>query len=181
MMGLGAWGYGGPTNYILAKQMWNPKVDVEATYREWLERAYGPGWLSMDLLYIMLDSRFTNRKLKESPVYRGQMYEVNHDLLSEVHAPVFDGMEQLYLAALSRAETEPQRKRLEMFGENLIRLHHDLREAGLLTGDGEKSTFYRDEEAYKKFLAETEFSYAQYRDHRSRYLVPIWKGEYRGE
>ena len=69
-----------------------------------------------------------------------------------------------------------------LFGENLIRLHHDRVEAGLLTGDAaQKSTFYRDEMAYKEFLTATEFSYAQYRDHRSRYLVPVWKGEYRGE
>ncbi len=30
MLGLGAWGYGAPTNYILAKQMWNPRVNVDA-------------------------------------------------------------------------------------------------------------------------------------------------------
>jgi hypothetical protein len=182
MVGLGAWGYGGPTNYILAKQMWDPKIDVDATYQEWLERAYGPGWQSMRSLYEMLAERITARKEKESPVYRGQNYEANHDFLTDVHAPVFAKMERLYRAAMAQAETEPQRKRLAMFGENLIRLHHDLREAGLLTGDAaDESTFYRNEAEYQKFLAETEPSYAQYRDHRSRYLVPVWKGEYRGE
>lgn len=181
VMGLGAWGYGGPTNYILARQLWNPKVDVDALYRAWLERAYGPGWPAMERLYRLLETRLTARKEKETPEYRGQNYEVNYDLLAEVHAPVFAEMERLYLETLSQTTTEPQRKRLEMFGENLIRLHHDLREAGLLAADAEKSTFYRDATAYKSFLAETEFSYALYRDQRSRYLVPVWKGEFRGE
>jgi len=179
MMGLGAWGYGAPNNYILVKQMWNPRVDVDALYREWLQRAYGPGWQAMEKLYRMLEARMMARKAKESPVYRGQNYEVNYALLAEVHAPVFAEMERLYLDALAKTSTEPQRRRLEMFGENLIRLHHDLRQAGLLA-DAEKSVFYRDDEAYRKFLADTEFSFAQYRDHKSRYLVPIWKGEYRG-
>jgi hypothetical protein len=180
VMGLGAWGYGGPTNYILAKQLWNPKVDVEALRREWLERAYGRGWPAMEKLYQLIESRLTARKDKESPVYRGQNYEVNYEVLADVYAPIFADLERLYLETMSQT-TEPQRKRLEMFGENLIRLHHDLRAAGLLAGDAEKSTFHRDPDAYKKFLADTEFSYAQYRDQRSRYAVPIWKGEFRGE
>jgi hypothetical protein len=54
-----------------------------------------------------------------------------------------------------------------------------LHQAGLL-GAARTSIFYRDEDAYRKFLADTEFSMALYRDHRSRYTVPIWKGEYRG-
>lgn len=180
VMGLGAWGYGGPTNYILAKQLWNPKVDVEALRRDWLERAYGRGWPAMAKLYQLLEARLTARKEKESPIYRGQNYEVNHEVLADVYAPVFAELEKLYLETLAET-TAPQRKRLEMFGENLIRLHHDLHAAGLLTADAEKSTFHRDAEAYRKFLADTEWSYAQYRDQRSRYVVPIWKGEFRGE
>lgn len=179
MVGLGAWGYGAANNYILAKQMWNPRVDVDAIYREWLQRAYGPGWQAMDKLNAMLESRMMARKAKEPPVYRGQNYEVNFDLIAEVHAPVFAEMERLYLEALAKTVTEAQRRRLGMFGDNLIVLCHDLRQAGLID-DARKSTFYRDEEAYQKFLADTEFSIALYRDHRSRYLVPIWKGEYRG-
>lgn len=177
VMGLGAWGYGGPTNYILAKQLWNPGLDVEALEREWLERAYGPGWPAMEKLNRLIEARLTARKEKESPVYRGQNYEVNYAVLAEVYAPVFADLERLYLATL-RQTTEPQRKRLEMFGENLIRLHHDLHAAGLLAADAEKSTFYRDAAAYKKFLTDTELSYAQYREARSRYVGPIWKGEF---
>jgi hypothetical protein len=41
-------------------------------------------------------------------------------------------METLYQQALNRAATEPQRKRLEMFGANLALLRENLRQAGLL-------------------------------------------------
>lgn len=179
MVGIGAWGYGGPTNYILAKQMWNPRVDVDQLYREWLQRAYGPGWDAMDKLNRTLAARMMARKAKESPAYRGQNYEVNYELLADVHAPIFAEMERLYLEALAKTATEAQRRRLEMFGDNLIMLHHSLRQAGLLAR-AEESAFYRDEQAYGKFLAETEWSLSLYRNFRSRYLVPVWKGEYRG-
>ncbi len=180
MVGLGAWGYGAPTNYILAKQMWNPRVDVDLLYREWLQRAYGPGWESMNELNRLLETRMMSYKGRESPVYRGQNYEVNHELISAVHAPVFADMERLYLAALAKTETDSQRRRLEMFGENLIVLHHDLRQAGLLD-NAATSTFARDDEAYQKFLADTEFSIALYRTNDKRFLGPIWKGEWRGD
>lgn len=179
MVGLGAWGYGAPNNYILAKQMWDPRVDVDRLYREWLQRAYGPGWEAMDKLNRMIEARLVARKAKESPIYRGQNYEVNYELIADVHAPVFAEMERLYLEALSKTATEAQRHRLRMFGDNLVVLHHDLRQAGLIS-EPERSTFYRDEEAYPRFLAATEFSFALYRDSKKRYTVPIWKGEYRG-
>lgn len=67
-----------------------------------------------------------------------------------------------------------------MFGENLIVPHHGLRQAGLLV-DATNSTFYRDDKAYRKVLAATEFSLALYRTHDKRFLGPIWKGEWRGE
>ena len=118
LVGLGAWGYGAPTNYILAKQMWNPRVDVDQLHREWLQLAYGPGWESMAKLNRLLESRLMEFKAKESPVYRGQQYEVNHALISAVHVPIFADMERLYLAALAKTETEAQRRRLEMFGDS---------------------------------------------------------------
>jgi hypothetical protein len=104
---------------------------------------------------------------------------VNFDLITEVHAPVFAEMERLYREALAQTATESQRRRLGLFGDYLVVLCHDLHQAGLL-GAARTSIFYRDEDAYRKFLADTEFSMALYRDHRSRYTVPIWKGEYRG-
>ncbi len=180
MVGLGAWGYGAPNNYLLAKQMWDADVDVRALYREWLQRAYGPGWPAMDRLYRMVEARMKERKEKESPVYRGEMYEVNYDLIEKVHLPIFAEMERLYREALAKAETEAQRKRLEMLGDNLVWLHHDMRKAGMPLPDPEKSLFYRTDEEFAKFLAETDLSLSLYRDHGKRNVYPIWKGEWSG-
>jgi len=180
MVGVGAWGYGGPGNYILAEQMWNADVNVDELYREWLQRAYGPGWQAMDRLYMMLEKRMMERKRKETINYFGAQYEVNYELIEEVHLPVFPEMERLYLEALSKVQTEAQRRRLEMFGDNLVMLHYNMRKAGMLKHP-EKSRFYRTDDEYKKFLADTEFSLALYRDHGKRYTGPIWKGEWRGE
>lgn len=47
----------------------------------------------------LLESRLMACKACESPVYRGQNYEVNDELISAVHAPAFADMERLYLAA----------------------------------------------------------------------------------
>jgi len=180
MVGIGAWGYGAPTNYLYAKQMWDTDVDLEATYREWLQRAYGPGWEPMDKLYRMIEQRLKTRKEKESPVYKGEMYEINYAVAEDVFAPVFGEMEKLYLEALSKAATEKQRQRLAMFGENLIILHWSLRKVGLIA-ETEKSTFYLSDEQFERFLADTENSLAPYRDGGKRYTKPIWKGEWRGD
>ncbi|MEW6359374.1 MAG: DUF4838 domain-containing protein [Planctomycetota bacterium] len=180
MVGIGAWGYGGPANYILARQMWDADVDVDALFKEWLRLAYGPGWRAMHDLYTMLDARMMDRKRREPVKYSGEQYEVNRGLIEEVHLPVFPEMERLYREALSKAETEAQRKRLEMFGDNLVMLHYNMREAGMLK-EPEQSSFYRTDEAYAKFLADTEFSLALYRNHGKRYTGPIWEREWRGD
>jgi hypothetical protein len=57
MVGHNAWGVNAPVNYLLARQMWNPKLDVSAALDEWLARAYGPGWRHMRALYDALDIR----------------------------------------------------------------------------------------------------------------------------
>ena len=180
MVGLGAWGYGGVSNYLLAKQMWDAEVDVDALYREWLERAYGPGWQSMDQLYQTLETRMKAWKERETPNYSGEQYEINYAVIDNVYRPVFRDLERLYLEAVNKAETTPQRQRLAMFGENLIMLHFNMRHAGMLE-EPDKSSFYRTDEHYSEFLKETEFSLALYRDHGRRFTGPIWKGSWQGD
>ncbi|MBM4081803.1 MAG: DUF4838 domain-containing protein, partial [Planctomycetes bacterium] len=181
MVGMAAWGYGAVGNYILARQMWKADVNVDELYREWLQRAYGPGWHAMDKLYMTLEARLKERKEKESIQYKGEMYEINYDVIEKVYLPVFDEMERLYLEALSKAATEPQRKRLETFGENLVMLHYGMRKAGMALKDPEKSHFYRADDAYQKFLEATVFSLALDQSYGKRYTGPIWKGEWRGD
>lgn len=174
MVGIAAWGYGAPTNYVLARQMWDADLDVDATLDEWMQRAYGPGWESMRKLYALVEQALTRWKQAETIEYRGEQYEINYEVINNVHRPIFDDMERLYLDALARVETDKQRARLEMFGDNLVQLHHDMRAAGMIEG-GQDSYFYRDDAAYQTWLEEQRNSLSL--DPR-RY--PIWHGEWSG-
>jgi len=182
VIGLGAWGYGAPLNYIYAKLLWDAEADVDALFEEWLQRAYGPGWEPMRDLYAMIEERMYEWKRNETIEYRGYQYEVNYELIDAVYRPVFDEMERLYLDALAKVETDAQRARLEMFGDNLVMLHHDMREAGMTVGasaaGGEDSHFYRTDEQYQQFLADTEFTLSLYRNYGERDIYPIWHGEW---
>lgn len=179
MVGLAAWGYGGPNNYILCEQMWDADVDVDMLFDEWLQRAYGPGAAPMREMLMLIDERFRARKQAESPDYRGVMYEVNYDVVADVYQPIFEDMERLYLEAVRKAETDAQRGRLELFGENLIQLHWSMRKVELLD-DPTKSTFYRTDEQYEQFLADTENSLGIYWNNGKRHVAPVWKGEWSG-
>lgn len=179
MVGIGAWGYGAPTNYLLARQLWSADADVRALYREWLQRAYGPGWRSMERLFAFLEGRILEHKRGEPAEYRGEQYEVNVEFAHAVYAPLFGEMERLYRAAVAEAATEPQRHRLEMFGDNLTVLHHSLRRAGLLEHP-ERSSFYQTDEALRVFLRERESSFALERNVATRPLGPLWAGQWPG-
>ena len=150
-------------------------MDVDAIYAEWLDRAYGPGAASMRKVYDLLDDRLLAHKRKESIVYRGSMYEMNKALIEAVHLPIFADMERLYLRAFSLAKTDAQRKRLKMFGDNLILLHGNLRRAGMLKNP-RASTFYLTDAAFEQFKREvTEAFWIHIK------VEPVWDGEYRGQ
>lgn len=179
MVGIGAWGYGGCENYILAKLLWDAESDVDALYREWMQKAYGPAWKTMDRFVMMIEERVLERKREESPKYSGDNYEVNYDFVEQVYKPIFPEMERLYREALSQAATEKQRRRLEMLGDNLTMLHYNMRKADMLI-DPEKSVFYRTDEAYVQFLADAVFALSLYRDHGHRDVPLLFHGSFDG-
>jgi len=178
MVGTSAWGVNAPINYLLAKQLWNPQLDVSATLNEWLERAYGPGWRHMRTLSDELDAKMAAHKEAQSPVYKGANYEVNEEVLKTVYAPLFATMELHYGATLAECATEVQGQRLAMFGHNLTQLHFALRKAGLIPDDAQ-SIFHRDDAAFAQCLKDMETSFSLYRDKRGLDHGPIWKGEWR--
>ncbi len=179
LVGVGAWGVGGPSNYLRARMMWDADADADAVLDDWFQRAYGPGWPAMRELYRKVDAAMAAHKEQETPSYFGAMYEVNLALAEKVYLPLLPEFERLYGEALGKAASEPQRKRLQMFADNLIQLHWGLRQAGLLPR-AEQSVFYRTDAQYQQFLADNEYSLAIYRDHGKRYTGPIWKGEWSG-
>ncbi|MFN0195295.1 MAG: DUF4838 domain-containing protein [Planctomycetaceae bacterium] len=180
MVGMGAWGYGAVSNYLLARQMWDAEIDVHEEYIAWLQRAYGPAWEEIEQIYQKVESRMKTWKEQETPAYRGHQYEINYELIDYVYRPIFSDIERHYLSAVSKVETDPQRKRLEMFGDNMIMLHYSLRKAEMI-GEAEKSPLYRTDEQYAQFIKDTEFSLSLYRNHGKRFTGPIWKGSWQGD
>lgn len=143
------WDSCGVHNYLAAKLMWNADADVDAIFREWLTRAYGPGGEPMERMYRLLDAEIGRYKA-ESPRLRSD-YEMTSEMAQKVYLKNFWTIEALYKEATEKAATDAQRVRLVTFGDNLAILHHVLSEAGVLTG-AEKSMFYRTPEQYKAFL-----------------------------
>ena len=180
MVGMGAWGYGAVNNYILAKQMWDADIDVEATYREWLRLAYGPGWREMDEIYMHLESELIEHKRDEGHLrFSGATYEVNAPLIAKIWRPYFPTMEKRYFRALAKAKTRGQRERLNMFAENLTVFNYQMWKAGLIThAQAKASRFYLDDEQFKQFYDDAEFSISLYRNHGQRTSGKIWKDQW---
>jgi hypothetical protein len=135
--------------------MWNNKADVDAIYKEYLERAYGPAAPSVDKIYTLVEDSLKKYIIKEPHTD----HEIWYDSALKVYAPIYDEIEQLYVQALTQVKTEPQRKRLEMFGENLVVFNWNMRHAGLIK-TREDSILYRTDEDFEKFMAERKNSMA---------------------
>lgn len=180
MLGLGAWGVNALTNYIYVKQLWDPDVDVDKLYEEWLRLAYGPAYEPMRKLLDLVEQRFVAYKLAESPVYRGEMYEMNYAKVEQIYLPIFPEMERLYLEAVGLAQTAKQKQRLAYFGDNLTQLHWGMTRAGMTWPEANKSVFYRTDEQYRQFLRDTEFAWwVDYCQRREKpFLGPVWRGEF---
>ena len=144
-----AWGYAGAHNYVVSRLMWNNNENIDALYEEFLTRAYGPAAPQMRRLYATVEDSL-RKYIVEKPY---PDHEIWYDTAQLVYAPLFPELERVYLEAAKQPLSEVQRKRLEMLGDNLVVLHWNLRSSGLLK-DGEKSTFFRDEAAYRQFVAE---------------------------
>jgi len=148
-----AWGYGGAHNYVVARLMWKPDADVDALYREYMDRAYGPAAPAIAKLYGVVEERLKAYIIKKS--YPD--HEIWYDTAQEVYAPIYWRLEELCKEAAELAATPAQKRRVEMMGENLVVLNWNLRWAGLLK-DGEKSRFYLADADYEKFLEDRQTS-----------------------
>lgn len=164
--GLQVTGYGAMSNYVAGKLCWRADADADALAAEWLRRAYGPGGEPMGRLYALLEEKLAAYK-QSFKVTDGMLYQYRcvPEQVRAVHLPIFAQMEALYREALAKAETDVQRQRLEMFGNNLVVLHWHMRKAGWLP-EPEKSVFYRSDEAFKAFAE---------KNHRAASIRCVWK------
>jgi hypothetical protein len=140
----------GVHDYLVLKLMWNPHADIDALFQEWLDRAYGPGGTAMGRLYRLIDAELAAGK-QAAPLIRAD-YEMTSELAIQVYAKNFQTLESLYREAVSKAQTDAQRRRLADFGDNMTILHHVLAEAGLLK-DAAASSFAKSPQDYAAFLA----------------------------
>ena len=147
--GIEAWGYGAAANYLACKLMWDCDADVDKLYRDFLNRAYGPAAPMIDGIYRVSDAAL-QEYIRSKPY---PDHEVWYETVAAVWQPHWTEIERLYTQALPAVETEAQRKRLEMFGDNLTMLHYNMRKAGMIENPS-ASPLYLSDEAYGEFIQE---------------------------
>jgi len=110
-------------NYVLAKMMWNPKLDARELQTQWLIRAYGEqAGRAMDVFYKDLDEKFRS-------YYRANdkaSYRLTDEILKGLYGPAYPDMERLFQQAKVQPMTEVQAKRLQLIEDNLIVLQWRL-------------------------------------------------------
>lgn len=149
MYGNTTWSEGALGNYLIAKMMWNPKLDARRLQKEWLTRAYGTkAGKTMNLFYNKLDDWY-NQYYQTKP--SGYLYHLSDNLLKNVFAAHYPEMEQSFLKAKREFETPQQKARFQFLEDNLILLEATLREKKMLPEDFE-SSFESDEEHVQQIL-----------------------------
>jgi hypothetical protein len=148
------WGAGALHNYVVARLMWDPTADVDALCAEFLRRAYGPEAAPLiERIYARVEADLAKYIRAYGNAPRDPSYDVDHECMKAVCAPNLAEIEKLYAEALARTKAEGPRKRLEMFGDVLTVMHYNLRKAALAGPKPEASPLYKDDAAYKQFLA----------------------------
>jgi len=149
MYGNTTWGEGSLGNYMIAKMMWNPKLDARQLQKEWLTRAYGAkAGERMNQFYNKLDDWY-NQYYQTKP--SGYLYHVSDNLLKAVFATHYPEIEQTFLQVRQELETPQQKARFNLLEDNLILLQATLREKKMLTDDF-KSPLQRDEAQIQQIL-----------------------------
>lgn len=169
--GMDWWGTAGAHNYMLAKLQWDNDLDPATLRDEWLARAYGPAAAEpMRKLDDLLDAAVG--EFKQNP--SDWQWRFTRELVTTVYAPRFPEIEALYKQALEKADTPARRARLELFGDNLIVLHWNLRKGNLLP-DPESSMFHRADGDYRAFAEDKYQSIALYCGLRTPQLETLLK------
>jgi hypothetical protein len=149
MYGNTTWGEGALGNYLIAKMMWNPKLDAKQLQIEWLERAYGTkAGNTMNRFYNELGGWYS-KYYQSKP--SGYLYHLSDKILKDVFATHYPEMEQAFLQAKQDLETPQQKARFQLLEDNLILLQATLREKKMLADDF-KSLLQSDEGQIQQIL-----------------------------
>ncbi len=115
--GVADWGYGGATNYVVARLAWNPHADAHALVEEFYRRAYGP---ASGEVMKQLNDRLEGALERFYLTHPKATYSLTPEMLVDVYARLYPDIERSYALALERSSDPAARSRLEMFGRNLI-------------------------------------------------------------
>jgi len=143
------------TNYLLCQLMWNPKVDLQEVYNDFMVRAYGRAARPLQKIYSAVEEKLKSYILSKN--YPD--HELWYDSVKFIYEPLLPGIEAWYLEALDMELTPRQRQRVEMFGDNLKMLHFNMRNAGLVANPT-SSKLYLSDSDYAKFLAEKQSGFS---------------------
>ena len=142
------WGHAVLYNYLLAKMMWNAGLDVDKHLSEYYAKCYGAGALEIRALYELIDSSMKSYYLKNIA-----SYTLTTDILNKVYVANLKKIESLYFSALDKNIKGTQRRRLEMFGDNLKVMYYLCKAYGLVSKDN-VSRLDMTEKAFKAFSKE---------------------------
>ena len=146
-----AWGYGGVTNYLLARLAWDPQADIRALFDEYMAKAYGNAAGEMKQLYEFLDAEMERYYLAVG--YNPLEWIMQPQQLRDVYARNFTHIETLYRAAeVKAAGDEDVLARVQGMGDNLAILHRQLRHSGILEDDPQASGLYLTDEEFNARL-----------------------------
>ncbi|WP_353196202.1 DUF4838 domain-containing protein [Parapedobacter defluvii] len=128
LFGTPAWSNTALANYIMAKMLWDPRLDAYEVQRDWLCNAYGDeAGLAMEQFYLKLEDIY--RHYSKDRVITSRP---NDALFGELYGPHYAGLECLFLQAWKKPMTDVQQARLNLIRDNLAVLQWRLRNAGFL-------------------------------------------------
>src|SRR5690606_40889157 len=105
LFGTPAWSNTALANYIMAKMIWDPRLDAYEVQRDWLCHAYGDeAGLAMELFYRELEDIY--RSYSKDRIITSRP---NDALFGELYGPHYAGLESLFLHAWEKPMTAVQR------------------------------------------------------------------------
>jgi hypothetical protein len=113
------WGLDGPKYYIVGRLWWEPRLEVDRLLRQFCDDMFGPAaepmadyFTSLEKLWITLD----NVKGPERKLFQwSRQFTADADDLAVIRR-----CRELLDAAMSAAETEPQRQRIALFSKTFV-------------------------------------------------------------
>jgi hypothetical protein len=149
---VGNLGYGKSSllNYMLAKLLWNPRLDPEDIFVDFCDAAYGKGSKRVQKIFLMIDENLKNfirKNIKDKPDYN--MYP---EMLRDVYGKDWVKIKDRYLEALSQVTAPGPRWRLEQLGANLKLLYYHLTSLNMVDPDYDSILYMSDKDYFKQIF-----------------------------